>query len=489
MTLVAVSPVDRERLVPLAPALIIDATGETVAQVVVNGVITWNGISGQNGWMALTVSFTGGTRLVLDPPTPFTVGQVVNVVVGGTVTMSMTYLFQCGLRQITTSDDAGEPRVTETSSAPWVAYSRDTGNIYLRKDDPLTAETLTVPGDRVDIGHDDVAAEIEVVYIHNSRVFLIAGADTEVPSTLTQPSILKSDMKTGDVGDSPRHTHSTVNFTPLKYAAPLESTVTGDVGDSPMHTFGVPPSSPIAFAFLGPPTVVIIAPVSSTLITSVRLFKRNTGAHVLMATFPYSVDLQSFVDPTYVEGDRYFTQSVYGDLGAPAMPRLTPRSTDSGATYGDLITTGSVGDSPQHTHSTVTYPPMKYAVPTDGPAVTGDVGHTGEHGYVRGWYPPSGVAASMSTAVAEHLVITGLVAMSVQHIGLDVTISGAATGANNGAWRIVEILGTTSVRVHAPGAPGGDGNNGALTWSVTGPTVVTPASFIIRNTLNIGVGA
>jgi hypothetical protein len=219
------------------------------------------------------------------------------------------------------------------------------------------------------------------------------------------------------------------------------------------------------------------------------LFKRNAAASVLIATFPYSADLQSFVDPTYVRGDRYFTQSVYGDLGAPAMPRLTAAAADAEPSLGELAITGDIGDNTNHTHSVVNFTPFKYAAPTDGPVITGDTGTAGEHGYVRGWYPSTGSAASVSATIADHLVVTGLTAMSTQHVGLDVTISGAATGANNGAWRVVEILSATSVRVYALGAPGADANNGALTWSVTGPTIITPACFIVRNTLNIGAGA
>lgn len=109
MTITPVTPVDRERLVPVNTGLLIDAVGEGVAQVVVDSLVTWNGASAQGGWSAVVIPFPGGSRLVLDPPAPFTSGQVVSVVVGGTVTTSLSYLFQCGLEQVTNTDDARSP--------------------------------------------------------------------------------------------------------------------------------------------------------------------------------------------------------------------------------------------------------------------------------------------------------------------------------------------------------------------------------------------
>ena len=490
MTLTVVSPRDRERLVPLSPSIIVDARGETVAQAVVNEVVVWNGVTPLAGWMALTIPFPGGVRLVLDPPAPFTTAQVVNVVVGGSVTTSVSFLFQVGLRQITFTDDASVPRVAETSAAPWVVYSRVPGNVYARKDEPLTAEVLVVPGDKVDVGFNESTNEVEIVYIQNGKVFLVSGADDEVPSTLAQPSILKSNVKSGVTGESPNHRHDVVTFTPIKFATPIDGTlVSGFTGESPFITFSSPPNSPAPVAFLGTPAAAIVPPVSSTLITSVRLFKINTGAAVQVAELPYSTEIQVFLDPAYAEGDRYYTQSVYGDQGASAMRRLTARSADAGATNGDFLRAGFTGESPQHTHSTVTFAPLKLAVPTDGPVVSGYTGHSGEAGFTRTWFPAVGTAAAMSSAVGGHVLFTGLVQMSRQHLDRQITVSGAATAANNGSWTIVEIISATSVRVVALTAPGADANNGALVWSVTGADSVAPASFVARNTVNIGAGS
>jgi hypothetical protein len=95
----------------------------------------------------------------------------------------------------------------------------------------------------------------------------------------------------------------------------------------------------------------------------------------------------------------------------------------------------------------------------------------------------------MASAVGGHVLFTGLVQMSRQHLDRQITVSGAATAANNGSWTIVEIISATSVRVVALTAPGADANNGALVWSVTGADSVAPASFVARNTVNIGAGS
>lgn len=113
MTITPVTPVDRERLVPVNTGILVDAVGEGVAQVVVDGLVTWNGSAAQGGWSAVVIPFPGGSRLVLDPPTQFANGQVVSVVVGGTVTTSLSYLFQCGLEQVTSTDDARSPATVQ----------------------------------------------------------------------------------------------------------------------------------------------------------------------------------------------------------------------------------------------------------------------------------------------------------------------------------------------------------------------------------------
>lgn len=372
---------------------------------------------------------------------------------------------------------------------PWIGYSREPGNIYVRKDEPLTDEVFLVPGNKVDIGYDEVRNEIEIMYIHNGKVFLVTGQPSETPSTLTQPSILKTNFKTGDVGTWDDSTFAKADFPPVKLAAPPDGPmVTGDVGTWEFSTYALPPSSAPAVALLGPPVAVIIGPAPSTLITAVHLFKSHFGAVTLLAEFTYSLNLSVYLDYAYVDGDTYLTKSVYGDPGAPARQRLTDPSASAAAGPGDVYATGDVGTWDDGTYTTANFPPLKLAVPTDGPYVTGDVGDHGDHAYSRNWFPPNAAAASMGASLDGYLVISGLGSIGRQHLGLTVDISGASNAANNGSWTIVEVISASSVRVRAVGAAGGDANNGALTWTVGGALSVSPASFVTKNTSNIGVG-
>lgn len=470
---------------PVNTALIFDAVGETITSVVVDAVQVWNGVSALAGWMALSIPVTGGLRLVLDQPSTMISGSVVNVSVTGSLSPVFSYLFQAGLRQITFTDDASVPRVVETSTAPWVAYSRVPGNVYARRDDPLTDEVLVVPGDKVDVGYNEVSDEIEIVYIQNGKVFLVVGDVDDVPSTLLQPSILKSDMKTGVTGDGDRNVFTRSDFTPLKFAAPPETVSTGDTGFSTTQSFQSPPTSPDALPLVSDVVAVVVTPAQSTLITEVRLFKLRGGASVQLAAFPYSLELQIFYDGAYVPGDGYFTQAVYGDPGAPDMKRLARRGAAALGTPGDIFVTGATGSGDRQIFSKTDFAPLKSAVPAET-VTSGDVGHAGDQALYRRWFPPSELAAVMSAPTSGFIVISGLSFMSQQHLGLSLLISGAASSANNGGWVIVEIISPSSVRVRAPTAPGGESG---LTWTVTGPGAVAPASFTSQNTINIGVGS
>jgi len=454
----------------------------------VNGTRVFDGASALAGWSFISISFPGGTRLVLDPPVQFSVGDVVNVRSTSSDNDELNIVFQCGLRQITTTDDASVPRVTETSGAPLIAYSRSPGNIYLRRDEPLTAETLVVPGNNVDVGFNETLGQFETMYIHNGKVFIVSGEPGDALSTLTQPSILKADLRPGSTGDSPNSRFTQTDFPPVKVAVAPDQLTSGDTGDSVNFTLRSPPDSPIAVGLISEVVSVVVTPPQSTLITEVHLFKLNTGAAVLLAVFPYSTNLQIYIDTAYINGDRYFTQAIYGDPGAPQMRRTADRSADNAGRPGEILRPGTTGDSPNNRFTQVDFPPLKIAVPTDV-IVSGDTGDVGEDCYQRNWFPASGTAAILGAPVAGFIVVTGLVSMGLQHFGLSITVSGAATPSNNGEFEIVEVISATSARVRAPLSAGTDANNGALTWTVTGPSVVLSASFITRNTLNIGVGS
>ncbi len=76
----------------------------------------------------------------------------------------------------------------------------------------------------------------------------------------------------------------------------------------------------------------------------------------------------------------------------------------------------------------------------------------------------SGAAATISAVVAGVATLTGLTGMVVGSVGRDITITGAATGANNGTFRIVEYVSATSVKIRNAAAVFPDANSGSIAW-------------------------
>ncbi len=370
---------------------------------------------------------------------------------------------------------------------PWVTYSRTPGDVYVRKDEPLTGEVLTVPGDVVDVGYNEIENEIEIFYIHNGKVFVVAGQAHDAPSTLTQPSVLKAAMVAGVIASGRVDTFSKIEFPPVKLAPPAEQLKTGAMGSGLADGITIPPLGLSPAPLNGSPapvTVVIPSPFNS-LVVSYELWKVGQGAMVYLATFPYTTELTTYIDNTFVAGEGYLARVIYRDPGSTSRLRTGPFA---GVTYaptgGDLFKTGIVASGRSDAFSKSEFPPLKLATPTDGPMTTGGLNTSNTFTTVRGWFAVTGVAASMSAAVGGHVVVTGLTSMGRQHLYLTLNVTGAANSANNGAWLIVEILSATSVRIFALPAPGADVNNGALSWSLSGPA----PGFISINTQNIGVG-
>lgn len=81
----------------------------------------------------------------------------------------------------------------------------------------------------------------------------------------------------------------------------------------------------------------------------------------------------------------------------------------------------------------------------------------------------TGAVASITSvdALAGTVTLTGLTGMTVLHEGHLMTVTGAATGANNGTFLIKERLSATSVKLVNAAAVAPDANNGAISWLVT----------------------
>jgi len=81
----------------------------------------------------------------------------------------------------------------------------------------------------------------------------------------------------------------------------------------------------------------------------------------------------------------------------------------------------------------------------------------------------TGATAAMAAASGGFITVTGLTGMvDPDSLGHFLTISGAATVANNGTFEIVRYNSATSVDIVAGAAPGGDANNASLTWTELG---------------------
>ena len=81
----------------------------------------------------------------------------------------------------------------------------------------------------------------------------------------------------------------------------------------------------------------------------------------------------------------------------------------------------------------------------------------------------TGAAASVAALSGGIATITGLTGMSAQSPGRWLTLSGAASGGNNGTLLITEYISATSVKVSNASAVTPDANDGAISWAERSP--------------------
>lgn len=81
----------------------------------------------------------------------------------------------------------------------------------------------------------------------------------------------------------------------------------------------------------------------------------------------------------------------------------------------------------------------------------------------------TGSAASLTDVTTGIVTITGVTGMTTQSPGRFITISGCATGANNGTFLITEYVSATSVKYANSAGVAPDGNNGSITWVERNP--------------------
>ena len=76
----------------------------------------------------------------------------------------------------------------------------------------------------------------------------------------------------------------------------------------------------------------------------------------------------------------------------------------------------------------------------------------------------AGIAASIGAVTLGIVTITGLQNMTANSVGGFITISGAASGANNGTFLITEFVSATSVKYANSAGVASDANNPAIAW-------------------------
>ncbi len=88
----------------------------------------------------------------------------------------------------------------------------------------------------------------------------------------------------------------------------------------------------------------------------------------------------------------------------------------------------------------------------------------------------SGSFASIASFSTPNVTITGLSGMTATMVGSSITISGAATSANNGTFTITTFVSASSVKYSNTSAVAPDSNNGTISWFVVGPIQVETAT-------------
>jgi len=81
----------------------------------------------------------------------------------------------------------------------------------------------------------------------------------------------------------------------------------------------------------------------------------------------------------------------------------------------------------------------------------------------------TGAVANITVFSAGESTLTGLTGMTASSRGRFLTVSGAASGGNNGTFEISEFISATSVKVGNASGVAPDANNGAITWTERGP--------------------
>jgi hypothetical protein len=100
----------------------------------------------------------------------------------------------------------------------------------------------------------------------------------------------------------------------------------------------------------------------------------------------------------------------------------------------------------------------------------------------------TGAAATISAFSGGVVTLTGLTGMTTASVGHYLTLTGAATASNNGAFQITAYVSATSVKIANPAGVFPDANSGSISWVESiGVSDTTPLWIqIVQNNLGGG---
>lgn len=255
---------------------------------------------------------------------------------------------------------------------PYVAYVKDPGELYLRRDEPLTPEVKVVDGEIVDIGYDPKLDKFIVFFVNNDRVFVTSADPGDGPTSLTQPSALTTNVRlSAGPNQGGSQSLTTEDFPPIKLALPLDSSLLsggagGQVGSWQGDFVAVTPS----IINLEPSVIRMARPAQeasgSLAIGFIPLkFTAEVTAvrRLPFVPLPEGAGFADYEDPAPTPGARYACIVVYRrGAGQFEGPRGGGAERPTAADVA-LLSGGSSGAT--HSLTTEDFPPLKLALPLD----------------------------------------------------------------------------------------------------------------------------
>lgn len=409
MPITPVSPVDKEKLVAVDAEIVIDLA-YTPIHADINGLTVFDAGSFQAGWTgSLFNNPNGGKRLVLKAPTPFSLGQVVEVFVAETGGAQLLYRFQTGITRVTSDNTNRDPSVSLVpGGVSYLGYVKDSGELYVRFTSPLSPEVKLIQATVVDVGYDPTLNKLVVFFINNGRVYATTADPGDGPNSILPPgeaetpikvaAFLSDDAPLSSTGSAGTYVSfgTTSLDKPVKQAPPVETALLSTVGSSGTYGVKVGFPQPIAPMVVSDNPRVLRLPRAGTTPESsyaagFYLYKSNidyAGGRFFPEFIPLPDGAQyvDYVDLSPTPKATYAVVNVYRNGQTTGTVKSELSSFDaalaaSGAFGADVCMPSTLGGGGTYqTFATTSLDkPVKQATPIDGPAYVSTVGGAGTY--------------------------------------------------------------------------------------------------------------